>query len=41
MVDVEGMYTENEITIQNDGNAMNVYKIFAECERKYIRLMKE
>lgn len=41
MVDVEGAYTENEITIQNDGNAMNNYQIFAECERKYIRLVKE
>jgi hypothetical protein len=41
MVDVEGAYTENEITIQNDGNSMNNYQIFAECERKYIRLVKE
>jgi len=41
MVDVEGAYTENVITIQNDGNAMNNYQVFAECERKYIRMVKE
>jgi len=41
IADVEGVYSENEITIQNDGNAMNSYNVLGECDRKYIRLVKE
>jgi hypothetical protein len=40
-VDIEGLYAENEITVQNDGNAMNYYVVLGECDRKYIRLVKQ
>ncbi|MFT3702024.1 MAG: hypothetical protein QM802_06630 [Agriterribacter sp.] len=38
---VEGMLSENEIVIQNYGNAMNEYLRFKECGEKYITLSKE
>lgn len=41
MAGIDGLFAENEITIQNDGNAMNAYTKLSECDRKYIRLVKE
>ncbi|MDD4604438.1 MAG: hypothetical protein PHF97_11615 [Bacteroidales bacterium] len=40
-VGIDGLFTESEITIQNDGNSMNYYVKFNECDRKFIRLLKE
>jgi hypothetical protein len=38
--EVQGVLYENEITIQNTGNAMNYYVKFGECDLKYIHLLK-
>lgn len=38
--EVQGVLYENEITIQNTGNAMNYYVKFGDCDLKYIRLVK-
>ncbi len=38
---IEGAYSENEIIIQNDGNSMNYYVKLGDCDRKFIRLVKE
>ena len=38
--EVQGALYENEITIQNTGNAMNYYVKFGDCDLKYIRLVK-
>ena len=38
--EVQGVLYENEITIQNTGNAMNYYVKFGECDLKYIQLVK-
>jgi hypothetical protein len=37
---IEGLYEDHQITIQNDGNAMNRYTNFGECDLKYIVLEK-
>ena len=37
---IEGLYEDHKITIQNDGNAMNPYTNFGECDLKYIVLEK-
>lgn len=39
--EVQGVLYENEITIQNTGNAMNYYVKFGDCDLKYIRLVKK
>jgi uncharacterized protein (DUF2225 family) len=39
--DLHGLLTENEILIQNTGNSMNEYTRLSECDRKYIRLVKQ
>ncbi|WP_366182582.1 hypothetical protein [Flavobacterium ovatum] len=39
-VGIEGLLNENEITIQNYGNAMNNYTKFNDCDDKYITLRK-
>lgn len=38
--EVEGQYIDNSVVIQNEGNAMNKYTIFSECDDKYIELKK-
>lgn len=38
--EVQGVLYENEITIQNTGNAMNYYVKFGDCDLKYIHLVK-
>ena len=38
---VSGQYMDNKIVIQNDGNAMNEYTYFSECDMKYIELSKK
>lgn len=38
---IEGMLSENEIVIQNYGNAMNEYLRLKECGEKYITLSRE
>lgn len=37
---IEGLYEDHKITIQNDGNAINPYTNFSECDLKYIVLEK-
>ena len=37
---IEGLCADHKITIQNDGNAMNQYTNFGECDLKYIVLEK-
>jgi hypothetical protein len=37
---IEKLYANHKITIQNDGNAMNPYTNFGECDLKYIVLEK-
>ncbi|MBW1297007.1 hypothetical protein [Aquimarina litoralis] len=39
--EVQGSYSENEIVIQNYGNAMNEFTVFEECDLKYLRLVLE
>lgn len=39
--DLEGVLAEGEIMIQNTGNSMNEYTRLSECDRKYIRLVKQ
>lgn len=39
--DVQCVLYENEIIIQNTGNAMNYYVKFGDCDLKYIRLVKK
>jgi len=34
-------YINNELTFQNDGNAMNAYTVLQECDQKYVRLVKQ
>jgi hypothetical protein len=41
MPDVDGVLYENEITIQNYGNAMNYYVKIGECDVKYIQLVRK
>lgn len=38
--EIEGVYEDHKITIQNYGNAMNRYTNFSECDLKYIVLEK-
>ncbi len=38
---VDGLFANNEITIQNYGNAMNYYVKLATCGGKYLNLMKK
>jgi hypothetical protein len=38
---VGGKLLNNEITIQNYGNSMNYYVVFAACGQKYISLIKQ
>jgi hypothetical protein len=38
--DIQGVLYKNEITIQNNGNAMNYYVKLGECDVKYIVLIK-
>ena len=38
--EVEGQYIDNAVVIQNEGNAMNKFTIFGECDDKYIELKK-
>jgi len=38
--EVEGQYIDNAVVIQNEGNAMNKYTIFGECDVKYIELLR-
>jgi hypothetical protein len=38
---VDGLFTNNEITIQNYGNAMNYYVKLAVCSGKYLNLVKK
>lgn len=38
---VEGMLDETGIVIQNSGNAMNPFTMIAECDMKYIHLVKQ
>ncbi|HLP92451.1 MAG TPA: hypothetical protein VK168_00360 [Saprospiraceae bacterium] len=38
--DVEGLFADNSIAIQNAGNAQNKYQIFKECDAKFIHLNK-
>lgn len=40
-VGIDGLLNENEIIIQNYGNAMNYYVKFQECSQKYIYLIKK
>lgn len=40
-VGVSGQLSDKEITIQNYGNSMNYYVVFAECGQKYISLVKQ
>ncbi len=37
---IEGMLDDNEITIQNSGNAMNSYLKLQDCDEKYIHFKK-
>lgn len=40
--EVQGSYSEDEIVIQNYGNAMNQFTVFEECsDQKYLRLVKK
>jgi|GEM_PF-624216 len=32
---------KNELTFQNDGNAMNAYTVLEQCGQKYVRLVKQ
>lgn len=38
--EVEGQYIDNNVVIQNEGNAMNKFTIFGACDDKYIELNK-
>lgn len=38
--EIQGLYSDNKITIQNYGNSMNEYLRFRECDLKYIELAK-
>ena len=38
--EIQGLYSDNKITIQNYGNSMNEYLRFKECDLKYIELTK-
>jgi len=38
--EVEGQYIDNNVVIQNEGNAMNKFTIFGACDDKYIELKK-
>jgi len=37
---IEGQYIDKQIVIQNDGNAMNKFLNFKECDEKYIEFSK-
>lgn len=37
---ISGQFMDNKIVIQNDGNAMNAYTNFSECDVKFIELLK-
>ena len=39
--DIQGMYSDNTIFIQNYGNAMNEYNHFTSCDKKYIYLVRK
>jgi hypothetical protein len=34
-------FINNELTFQNDGNAMNAYTVLQECDQKFVRLVKQ
>jgi hypothetical protein len=34
-------FINNELTFQNNGNAMNAYTVLEECDQKYVRLVKQ
>lgn len=38
--EIQGLYSDGKITIQNYGNSMNEYLRFKECDLKYIELTK-
>ena len=38
--EIDGLFNENEITIQNSGNAMNYYVKLNDCGKKYIEFKK-
>lgn len=40
-VGIDASYTKDTLTIQNYGNSMNSYTKIAECDRKYIQLIKK
>ena len=37
---ISGQYMDKKIVIQNDGNSMNAYTNFSECDMKFIELSK-
>jgi hypothetical protein len=37
---ISGLYKDNTITIQNEGNAENQYNYFKNCDNKYIEFKK-
>ena len=37
---IEGQYIDKQIVIQNDGNTMNKFLNFKECDEKYIEFSK-
>ncbi|MBS7567017.1 hypothetical protein KHS38_21615 [Mucilaginibacter sp. Bleaf8] len=39
-VGISGLWSDNQITIQNTGNSMNYYVQIAGCDQKYISLVK-
>jgi len=39
--DVTLGFINNELAFQNDGNAMNAYTVFAECDQKFVHLKKQ
>jgi len=40
-VDVEGAFQGDKVVIQNDGNAMNPYTRFEQCDVKYLELVRQ
>jgi hypothetical protein len=40
-VDVEGAFQVDKVVIQNDGNAMNPYTRFEQCDVKYLELVRQ
>ncbi|GGI49660.1 hypothetical protein GCM10011425_08720 [Mucilaginibacter galii] len=40
-VDITMGFINNELAFQNDGNAMNSYTVLAECDQKFVHLVKQ